>query len=85
MARSGLDTSDYSFSYIARWARVDGVVRRNLGESQRVNSHLIRPIEGVADPYADGFGTPEMWTEEDIDRLEEYAEVPELPEGSRKP
>lgn len=42
----GLDTSGYSFAYVAEWARDMAVVRRNLAAIQQVAHWLIVAIEG---------------------------------------
>lgn len=46
MDRFGLDTAGYSFPYVAGWARNRDVLKRNLGEIQRVSHDLIAAIEG---------------------------------------
>ncbi len=60
MSHFGLDVSDSAFPYIAGWARNNDVLKRNLGEIQKLGSRLITAIEGVGDPYADGFGSYEQ-------------------------
>ena len=45
--RYGMDTGGYSFPYVAGWARKQDVLKRNLGEIQRVSHHLISAIEGT--------------------------------------
>lgn len=42
----GIDTSDYSFAYVARWAQDRQVVKRNLDAIQRTAHLLIAGIEG---------------------------------------
>jgi hypothetical protein len=42
----GIDTSDYSFGYIAGWAKDMAVFRRNLGEVQKISHQMIVIIEG---------------------------------------
>jgi antirestriction protein ArdC len=56
MSHFGLEVGDASFPYIAGWAKDRAVLKRNLGEIQKVASGLITAIEGVGDPYADGYG-----------------------------
>jgi antirestriction protein ArdC len=56
-AHFGIDVGDQSFGYLAGWAKDMAVLRRNLGEIQKVSSALITSIEGVCDPFADGFGS----------------------------
>ncbi len=46
LAHFGLDTSGYSFGYVADWARDLVVVRRNLAAIQQVAHRLIVAIEG---------------------------------------
>ncbi len=46
LAHFGLDTSGYSFGYVAEWARDLAVVRRNLAAIQQVAHRLIVAIEG---------------------------------------
>jgi len=48
LAHFGLDTSGYSFSYVADWARDMGVFRRNLAAIQHTAHTLIGAIEGEA-------------------------------------
>lgn len=57
MGHFGVDVGETSFPYIAGWARDAEVLRRNLGEIQKVSNALITAIEGVGDPYADGHGS----------------------------
>lgn len=45
----GLDTSQYSFSYVSHWAQDKDVLRRNLGQIQAVSKTLINGIERVAE------------------------------------
>ena len=40
----GLDTSGYSFPYVATWAADRQVLKRNLGEIQGVSRTLIEAI-----------------------------------------
>jgi antirestriction protein ArdC len=56
MSHFGLDVGESSFPYIAGWAKDKTVLKRNVGEIQKVSSGLIVAIEGVGDPYADGYG-----------------------------
>jgi len=46
LAHFGLDTSGYSFAYVADWARDLAVVRRNLAAIQQIAHRLIVAIEG---------------------------------------
>ncbi len=46
LSHFGLDTSGYSFGYVADWARDLAVVRRNLAAIQQVAHRLIVAIEG---------------------------------------
>jgi len=46
LSHFGLDTSGYSFGYVAHWARDVVVVRRNLAAIQQVAHRLIVAIEG---------------------------------------
>ena len=43
-AASGVDTGDYSFPYVARWAQDMKVFRRNLAEVQQISHRLIEVI-----------------------------------------
>jgi hypothetical protein len=47
MQNYGLDTGGYSFPYIATWAKNRDVLKRNLGQVQRVSHVLITAIEGT--------------------------------------
>ncbi len=46
LSHFGLDTSGYSFGYVADWARDMAVVRRNLAAIQQTAHRLIVAIEG---------------------------------------
>jgi len=46
LSHFGLDTSGYSFGYVAEWARDLAVVRRNLAAIQQTAHRLIVAIEG---------------------------------------
>ena len=48
LTRYGLDSSGYSFPYIARWAQDRTVLKRNLDTLQHVSSTIIAGIEGDA-------------------------------------
>ncbi len=48
LAHFGLDTSGYSFGYVADWARDMGVFRRNRAAIQQTAHTLIGAIEGEA-------------------------------------
>ncbi len=41
MQHYGLDTGQYSFGYVAGWAKDKGVLRRNLGSIQQTSSCII--------------------------------------------
>lgn len=56
----GMDTGVTSFPYLAGWARDKEVLRRNLNEIQKISNSLITAVEGVGDPYADGYGSVEQ-------------------------
>lgn len=45
-ARYGIDTGDYSFPYIATWARDRSVLGRNLTQIQRTSHTIITAIDG---------------------------------------
>jgi len=47
LAHYGIDASEYSFPYVARWAEDKAVLRRNLSEVQGVAAGLIAGIEDV--------------------------------------
>jgi antirestriction protein ArdC len=49
LSHFGLDTSGYSFGYVAHWARDMAVVRRNLAAIQGVAHALIIAIEGSSE------------------------------------
>jgi antirestriction protein ArdC len=42
----GMDTGEYSFPYVATWAKDKGVLKRNLTEIQKVGQKLIVAVEG---------------------------------------
>jgi len=44
MQHQGVDTGDYSFPYVARWAQDMKVFRRNLAEVQQISHRLIEVI-----------------------------------------
>lgn len=46
----GIDTSGYSFPYVAGWAKDMAVFRRNLGEVQKISHQMIVIIEGESVP-----------------------------------
>ena len=75
MDRFGLDTGAYSFPYVAGWAQNTDVLKRNLGEIQKVSHRLIAAIEGVADP---GDRAPTSAT---VPEADERLVLRELPEG----
>lgn len=50
LKRYGVDTSDYSFPYVARWAQDRGVLTKNLAAIQRVAGTIIEGIEEQAEP-----------------------------------
>ncbi len=53
LSHFGLDTSGYSFGYVAEWARDLAVVQRNLAAIQQVAHRLIVAIEG-GDAHGEG-------------------------------
>jgi hypothetical protein len=53
----GLDTGDYSFTYIASWAQDRERLHTNLEDIRRVSGQIIGAVEGVGDPYEDEFGS----------------------------
>ena len=54
LAHFGLDTSGYSFGYVAHWARDMAVVRRNLAAIHAVAHRLIVAIEEGEDACGAG-------------------------------
>jgi len=50
----GIDTSGYSFGYIAGWAKEMAVFRRNLSEVQKISHQMIGIIEGESVPKGEG-------------------------------
>lgn len=42
----GMDTSEYSFSYVAHWAEDMSRLRQNLGAAQKISNQLITNVEG---------------------------------------
>jgi hypothetical protein len=56
LSHFGLDTSGYSFGYVAHWARDMAVVRRNLAAIHAVAHRLIVAIEGGDDARGEGEG-----------------------------
>jgi hypothetical protein len=48
LAHHGLDTSGYSFPYLATWAQDVGVLKRNLAAIQQTANLLIGAIAGDA-------------------------------------
>jgi hypothetical protein len=44
MQHQGVDTGEYSFPYVARWAQDMKVFRRNLAEVQQISHRLIEVI-----------------------------------------
>jgi hypothetical protein len=42
----GIDTSEYSFGYVAGWAKDMAVFRRNLSEVQKISHQMIQIIAG---------------------------------------
>ncbi len=47
LAHYGIDTGSYSFPYVARWAKDNAVLRRNLAEVQKVSAALIEGIDAA--------------------------------------
>lgn len=56
LSHFGLDTSGYSFGYVAHWARDMAVVRRNLAAIHAVAHQLITAIEEGEDARGAGAG-----------------------------
>ena len=46
MLAFGMDTSGYSFSYVAHWAQDMSRLRHNLGAVQKISTQLITSLEG---------------------------------------
>jgi len=42
----GIDSSDYTFPYVATWAQDRAVLKRNLAAIQQVSHRIIAGIEG---------------------------------------
>lgn len=47
LAHFGIDTSDYSFGYVAGWAKDMTVVKRNLSDVQQIAHQMIEAMEGT--------------------------------------
>ena len=60
LARYGLDSREYSFPYIARWAQDRRVLQRNLDAVRRVSATVIADL----DVGAGSNGTRTPWTED---------------------
>src|SRR5947209_10220012 len=45
----GLDSSGYSFPYVARWAQDRAVLKRNLAGIQKIAHTIINDLEGGAE------------------------------------
>ena len=45
LSRFGIDSSGYTFPYVAGWAQERAVLRRNLGAIQRTSHALIGALE----------------------------------------
>ncbi len=56
LMHEGIDTSEYSFGYIAGWAKDMSVFRRNINEVQKI-SHQMIEIVGDDCPPSDDVGT----------------------------
>jgi hypothetical protein len=52
----GLDSSGYSFPYVARWAKDRQVLKRNLDAIQRTAHRVIEGVEGCV--VSDGHDSP---------------------------
>ncbi len=48
LSRFGIETPNYSFGYVAGWAKDANRLRANLSEVQRISTVLISVIEGAA-------------------------------------
>ena len=62
----GVDTAESSFPYVAGWAKDKEVLRRNLGEIQKLSGKLIGMVEGAGDPFGEGvddFLAKDPWEE----------------------
>jgi hypothetical protein len=46
LSHFGLDTSEYSFPYVATWAEDMARLRQNLGAAQKISTQLIGAVEG---------------------------------------
>ena len=46
LSHFGMDTSEYSFSYVAHWAEDMSRLRQNLGAAQKISNQLITAVEG---------------------------------------
>lgn len=57
LSHFGLDTGQSAFPYIAGWVQDKEKLKLNVSEIQKVSTTLITAIEGVTDPYANGFGS----------------------------
>lgn len=68
MSHFNLDTQLYSANYIASWAEDKERLHTNLAEIRKVAGGIIDAVEGVSDPYADGFGSWESRGEGDLAR-----------------
>lgn len=44
----GIDTSEYSFGYVAGWATDTAILKRNLDTIQKIATQIIDGVEGVA-------------------------------------
>jgi antirestriction protein ArdC len=67
----GIDSSGYSFAYIARWAQDRAVLKANLDAIQRVSHQIITGLEGGAPLLSDHDGTSSLPSEErDGDSIE---------------
>jgi hypothetical protein len=45
--RYGIDTSDYTFGYVANWARDEKVLHQNLTDVQKIAHEIIEALEGA--------------------------------------
>ncbi len=57
MDHFGLDSGEYSFHYVANWAKDKEHLHTNLEAIRKISGRIIRAVEGVGDPYEDEFGS----------------------------
>lgn len=52
LRQHGIDSSEYSFPYVARWAQDRAVLTRNLSSIQRVSDAILRGLEQQRQPLS---------------------------------